>query len=51
MYKIKQNYIYKLEYDIKLNNGLINKSNTELKSIKNKINLLKILKILPIINY
>lgn len=37
MYKIKQNFIYKLEYDIKLNTGLIFKLKNEIKVIKDKI--------------
>ena len=37
MYKIKQNSIYKLEYEIKLNSGLIFKTNNEKKLLEDKI--------------
>ena len=37
MYKIKQKAIYKLEYLIKLNRGLCYKTESEIKSVNNKI--------------
>ena len=41
MYKIKQNKIYSLEYEIKLNRGKSYKANDELNKLLNKLDTLE----------